>query len=271
MTKSPNKIALVGAGRIAWHLGKRLRAKGLPVVQVLNRSADPARSLGDLLNVNWSTDWSGIQPDVDWVILAVRDDAIGPIAAELSKHLSDALVTHTSGATPGAVLAPYFERYGVFYPLQSFSMERIPVWSRIPFCVDAHVEEDLLLLKKVAKIIGNLVYQVNDEQRAVLHIAAVFANNFTNHCFAIAEQILEEKELPFEMLHPLMEETLYKALRNSPVLMQTGPAVRGDTDTIKRHIEWLRHQPVWLELYEALSQSINPALRPPSKSRKKKG
>jgi predicted short-subunit dehydrogenase-like oxidoreductase (DUF2520 family) len=100
------------------------------------------------------------------------------------------------------------------------------------------------------------VYHVNDAQRATLHVAAVFANNFTNHCFAIAERLLEEKELPFEMLHPLMEETLAKALQNAPVLMQTGPAVRGDQETIQRHLDLLLEHPEWKRLYAGLTESI---------------
>lgn len=266
------KITLVGAGRIAFHLGKRLQAKGLRVAQVLNRSEGPARNLAGMLRCDWSDDWSALDPEVDWVLLAVRDDAIAEVGAALAPFANTALVTHTSGATPGTVLAPYFERFGVFYPLQTFSGERNPVWSKVPFCVDANVPQDVVFLRKIAKVIGNLVYQVTDDQRAVLHVAAVFANNFANHCFAIAEKILEEKQLPFEMLHPLMEETLVKALQDSPADMQTGPAVRGDVETLQRHLHWLQQHPAWQTLYRELSVSINPALDlfATGKSRKKK-
>lgn len=256
------KIVLAGAGRIAWHLGRRLKGKGLPVAHVVNRSEAPARTLGSTLDATWSADWAAVPPDADWLLIAVRDDAIGGVAAALAPHLPAALATHTSGATPGAVLARHFPRHGVFYPLQSFSMERMPVWSKIPFCVDASAHEDLLFLKKIAKIIGNLVYQVNDEQRAILHVAAVFANNFANHCFAVAEKLLDERELPFEMLHPLMEETLHKALADSPARMQTGPAARGDEDTIRRHLALLEAHPAWRELYARLSADIREKPRP---------
>ncbi|MEQ1745897.1 MAG: DUF2520 domain-containing protein [Saprospiraceae bacterium] len=267
---TPNTIVIAGAGRIATHLGKRLRAKGLRVAQVLNRSADSARALATELRSDWSDDWSDIHRDADWILVAVRDDAIASVGQSLAPYAPQALVTHTSGATPGVVLAPFFERYGVFYPLQSFSMERTPVWSKVPFCVDAGTEEDVLVLKKIAKTIGNLVYQVNDEQRSVLHVAAVFANNFANHCFAIAEKILEEKNLPFELIHPLMEETMAKALLESPAKMQTGPAARGDLDSMQRHLDWLTSHPEWRELYLGLSKSINPALQFPNKKRTKK-
>jgi len=127
--------------------------------------------------------------------------------------------------------------------------------------VDAASEKDVLYLKRIAKTIGNLVYRVNDEQRALLHVAAVFANNFANRCFAIAEKILDEKDLPFELLHPLMEETLAKALQDSPVRMQTGPAIRGDVDTVRRHMNLLSENIEWREIYREMSENINPNLK----------
>lgn len=255
------KIVIVGAGRIAWHLGKRLKSKGLPVAQVISRTAGHAESLAEVLQAQWTDLPAEIIPDADWIILAVKDDAIVEVAEAFAPHVREALITHTSGGTAGAVLAKYFSRYGVFYPLQSFSREHTPVWSKIPFCVDAAHPEDVLQLKKTAKTIGNLVYRVNDEQRALLHVAAVFANNFANRCFAIAEKILDEKDLPFELLHPLMEETLAKALQDSPERMQTGPAMRGDTDTVKRHLHLLQKHPEWQNIYRILSDDINPELR----------
>lgn len=255
------KIVIVGAGRIAWHLGKRLKSKGLPVVQIISRTAEHAELLGESLHAPWADSPADLLPDADWIILAVRDDAIEEVAAAFAPFVQNSLVTHTSGGTAGALLAPYFERYGVFYPLQSFSLEHTPVWSKIPFCVDAQSDEDVLFLKKIAKTIGNLVYRVTDEQRAQLHVAAVFANNFANRCFAIAEKILDEKDLPFELLHPLMEETLAKALQDSPARMQTGPAMRGDVDTVRRHLNLLAENPEWQEIYRELSENINPELK----------
>jgi len=255
------KIVLIGAGRIAWHLGKRLKSKGLPVAQVISRTAENAEALAESLHVPWSDSPADLIPDADWIIIAVRDDAIEFVAEAIAPYVKDALVTHTSGGTAGVLLASHFERYGVFYPLQSFSLEHTPVWSKIPFCVDAQSDEDVLFLKKIAKTIGNLVYRVNDDQRALLHVAAVFANNFANRCFAIAEKILDEKDLPFELLHPLMEETLAKALQDSPARMQTGPAMRGDVDTVRRHLGLLAENPEWQEIYRELSENINPNLK----------
>lgn len=253
---TPVKIVIAGAGRVAWHLGKRLKSKGLPVAQVISRTPQHAAALAAALRCQWTINRAEVIPDADWLLIAVRDDAIDEVAASLASRAPNALATHTSGGTPGKVLEPYFRRFGVFYPLQSFSFEHTPLWSKIPFCVDAGNEDDVLFLKKIAKTIGNLVYRVNDDQRASLHVAAVFANNFANHCFAIAEKLLDEKKMPFEMLHPLMQETIAKAISDSPAIMQTGPAVRGDEDTIGRHLKQLENHPAWQELYEKMSASI---------------
>ena len=220
-----SRIALVGSGKVAWQLGKRLTIKGFAVSQVLSRTAAHARALAKTLHASWSDQWADILPDTDWILIAIRDDVIGTVAAALSEHAPAALATHTSGATPGTVLAPFFDRYGVFYPLQTFSRERKPDWADIPVCVDASNEKDLAFLRMAAEKIGKQAYSINDSQRAQLHVAAVFANNFSNHCFAIAEKILREKGLSFELLHPLMQETIAKALKQSPFDIQTGPAV----------------------------------------------
>ncbi len=255
MEKSP-VIVIVGAGRVAWHLGRRLKGKGLPVTQVISRTEERTEELATSVGAVWSTSLPEIIPNPDWVLLAVKDDALSEVAEKLGSYVPEALVTHTSGGTAGSVLSPFFRRSGVFYPLQSFSFEHTPVWSKIPFCVDASTPDDLLFLKKTAKRIGNLVYHVNDEQRARLHIAAVFANNFANHCFAVAEKILDEQDLPFEMLHPLMEETVAKALQESPARMQTGPAARGDVETMRKHIHLLDAYPDLQKMYKLISSNI---------------
>jgi predicted short-subunit dehydrogenase-like oxidoreductase (DUF2520 family) len=252
----PN-ITIIGTGRVAWQLGKRLVAKGLPVHQVVGRTTSHAKTLGEALGVSWANEWSAILPTTGWLLIAVRDDAIEAVARSLAALAPDALVTHTSGATTGAVLGQHFKRAGVFYPLQSFSMEQSPAWSKVPFCVDAGAESDIRILEITARKLGCRVYRVTDDQRMHLHVAAVFANNFTNHCFTIADKILKDHELPFEMLHPLMEATLSKAIHNPPALMQTGPAIRGDQETIRRHLHLLEDHPLWQQIYQDLSDSID--------------
>ncbi|MDX2133371.1 MAG: DUF2520 domain-containing protein [Saprospiraceae bacterium] len=250
------KIAIIGAGRVATHLGRRMQEVGIPVSQVVSRTPAHAQVLGEALDCAWTSRWEALIPDADWVILAVKDDAIAHVAAQLAPFARRALATHTSGATPGAVLAPHFPRHGVFYPLQTFSADHTPDWDNTPVCIDAADGQDAHWLEQQAQRISHQVFRVNDTQRAWLHVGAVFANNFANHCFAIAEKILSEQNLPFDLLHPLMAETLQKALSASPAAVQTGPAVRGDQATIHRHLTMLQAHPDWKTLYEKMSESI---------------
>ncbi len=250
------KIAIIGAGRVATHLGRRMQEVGIPVSQVVSRTAAHAQALSEALGCAWTNRWEAVLPDADWVILAVKDDAIAQVAEQLAPFARRALATHTSGATPGAVLASYFPRHGVFYPLQTFSGDHVPDWDSTPVCIDANAEQDKQWLEQQAQRISRQVFRVNDTQRAWLHVSAVFANNFANHCFSIAEKILSEHNLPFDMLHPLMAETLQKALSASPAAVQTGPAARDDQETIHRHIAMLQAHPDWKELYEKMSESI---------------
>jgi predicted short-subunit dehydrogenase-like oxidoreductase (DUF2520 family) len=219
--------------------------------------------LAEALGCAWTDDFAQVLPDADWLLMCVHDDAIDDVAAALAPHAPHALATHTSGATPGAVLASFFERYGVFYPLQTFTADRQPTWMRIPICLTASRPDDLLMLTKIAKTIGKHVHEVSDAQRASLHVGAVFANNFANHCLAIAAQLMHEADLPFEMLHPLIEETIAKAKTATPASIQTGPAIRGDRDTLARHQALLASHPMWQHLYQLMSESISTLSGPP--------
>lgn len=153
MDKIP-KIVVVGAGRIGWHLAKRLKGKGLPVAQVVSRTEQHAKELGESIQCKWTDKFEEIQQDADWVLLAVKDDAIIQVAENIAPFASESFVTHTSGGTAGEVLAKYFKRFGVFYPLQSFSMDHMPVWSKIPFCVDASSPTDLMFLKRSPRLLA---------------------------------------------------------------------------------------------------------------------
>ena len=255
-TSKQPKTVLIGAGKIATHLGHRLLASGIPVVQVVSRSGASAQKLADSLGCDWTTDTEQALPAADWYIIAVKDDAIPAVAAALSSRIGSGLVVHTSGATPGTVLRPFFQHSGVFYPLQTFSLEKKPLWSKIPLCVDAVADEDLHFLEKMAHKIGAKPQHITDTQRAQLHVAAVFANNFSNHCLAVAEQLLLSQGLPFALLHPLVEATLSKALSGSPALAQTGPALRGDMATMEQHQHLLEGHEQWQAIYRTLSDSI---------------
>lgn len=257
MTAPLPDIVLIGAGNVGFHLGKRLAARGMKPVQVFSRSEEPARRLGEALDTPFTNDIEAIRPEANLYILAVRDDAIGNVAARLAPLLSGRpLIVHTSGATPSSVLAGYTSHYGVFYPLQTFSREREVDFDTVPFCIDAAREADARMLEQVAQRISTRVYRIDDRQRAILHVAAVFVNNFTNHLLGIGQDILDREGLPFDLLRPLILETARKVQDHPPAAMQTGPAVRGDQATIERHLDYLDKFPAYRELYRLLTVNI---------------
>lgn len=251
------EIVLIGAGNVGTQLGRRFHACDLSVVQVYSRRLEKAEALARQIDARATDQWSAIQTDADLYILAVPDDAIAGVAGQLRPVLKEqALVVHTSGATPTEALQA-FPRRGVFYPLQTFSQDRTADFSNIPICVSASHPADEDQLEQLARTIGPKVYRIDDRKRAVLHVAAVFANNFANHCFQISYEILERENLPFELLQPLIQETARKIISRVPADMQTGPAKRGDEATIRRHLDYLeRTNSPYREIYRQLSDNI---------------
>jgi predicted short-subunit dehydrogenase-like oxidoreductase (DUF2520 family) len=146
-------------------------------------------------------------------------------------------------------------RKGVFYPLQTFSKNREVNFNNVPICVEATEAEDLKLLMNLGKSLSEKVVEVNSEERTKLHLAAVFVNNFVNHLYAIGDDILSDNELPFDLLHPLIEETASKIKTLAPSQVQTGPASRGDQKTIEKHLHLLKEGPISV-LYQQLTESI---------------
>lgn len=252
----PKSIALIGAGKLATHLGLYLQKTGFSVQVVWSRTEQSAQKLGDRLACHWVNQFKDI-PEVALYIILVKDDAITSVAKQLAVHInSQALVVHTSGAMPSTVLQDSFKRYGVFYPLQSFSEKTSPDFRSIPFCINANYEEDRTQLKQLAEQLSEAVYLITDKQKTQLHLAAVFTNNFTNYLQFISNKLLVEQQLPHSILQPLLNETVRKLSDISPLEAQTGPAIRGDNNTIEKHLELLNNHPEWSALYELLSSGI---------------
>jgi len=252
------QIVLIGAGRVASQLGPALLQAGIVVKQVYSRNPDKAASLAEELNSRFTTELERIHAGADVYILAVSDGAIEQVAASLSHFLPpSSRLVHTSGATGIEVLSDHFPCTGVFYPLQTFSAGRSVDWSAIPFCLEATRPELLSELHMLAQKIGARSFDVDSEQRATLHVAAVFANNFSNYLFGIAQEIGQAKNLSFDLLRPLILETASKVQEQPPQEAQTGPAVRHDQKTIERHLDYLRqHHPQHVALYELLTEGI---------------
>lgn len=253
------KVTLIGAGNVGYHLGQRLFNRKIKIQQVYSRKQSNATDLAKVIKAKPTNDLSKIDASADIYIIAVKDDAIVKVAAQLSKNkgLTKKIMVHTSGSVSSKVLAEYFSNYGVFYPLQTFTKGQHVYFKNIPICVDAKKEKTQKRLLKLGKIISKDVRLITDKERAVLHVAAVVVNNFTNHLFHIGASICAKEGLDFDILKPLILETAEKLLKKAPYDMQTGPARRGDQQTIKRHTEYLKKFPEYQSLYTLLSKSIS--------------
>lgn len=244
------KIVLLGSGNVATHLGKALKEGGHKIVQVWSRTFAHAQALGEKLQCDFTIHLSAISERADIYIIAVSDDVINEIASNFP--FQDKMLVHTSGTTsldiPGIS--------GVFYPLQTFSKQKELEFSKIPIAIEARNSALAEQLSSLAMSISSKVVYMDSEQRKALHIAAVFACNFSNHLYAIADKILSDNGLEFDLIKPLIMETAEKVQHNSPVSVQTGPAVRRDQTTLDKHLDFLTNVPSLKELYEQLSQSI---------------
>jgi predicted short-subunit dehydrogenase-like oxidoreductase (DUF2520 family) len=247
-------IVIIGSGNIATHLGRAFKMAGQTISQVWSRDITKASALADTLAAQPIDSMLDLDRTADLFIIAVNDEAIRKIAIELK--LSDQLLLHTSGSTGLSALEGASTKIGVFYPLQTFSKIKSIDFRNIPIIIEANVPEVLAIIRAIADRLSEKVIELNSEQRKTLHIGAVFACNFANHLFGLAQELLEEKGLDYELLKPLIEETLNKIEMNSPVSVQTGPAIREDQATIQTHLELLKHNPDLSELYIKLSQSI---------------
>ncbi len=256
------KITIVGTGNVAFHLGKRLKERGVFINQVIGRDAAKAAWLAGILGAQPTTFFEKIDTSSDVFIIAVSDAAIADAAEKLPKSMENQLIVHTSGSIPSTVLEPYFKNYGVLYPLQTFSLNSQPNFEEIPIFIHTTPQYNGFFLKELAEKISPRVFQISDEDRLTLHIAAVFVNNFTNHLFKIGAEIVGKQHLPFDILLPLIEETVRKICQNAPADMQTGPARRGDDVTIEKHLNFIeKNTPQYDLLYTLLSISINKNLK----------
>ena len=247
-------ITLLGAGNVGQHLFKALLKANHDIVQVYNRTPIHTESLQSLLpQTRVVSEINALSLDSDLYLIAVSDDAIAAVSDALP--INNGIVVHTSGATSLSVLQKHLNR-GIFYPLQTFTSGHEVDFTQIPFCIDANSEQSADKLMDIASTLSPLVYRLNDQQRSALHVAAVFANNFTNHILSIAEEICQLNQVPFDIIKPLIAETLSKIQTQSPRLVQTGPAKRNDFITIQTHLDLLKSTPLYSHLYVILSESI---------------
>lgn len=247
-------IVILGSGNVATHLGRAFKMSGHNISQVWSRNLMNAGKLAYDLAAEPINDLFDLDHSADLFIIAVKDEGIRDLALKLK--INNQLLLHTSGSIPLQALEGASTRTGVFYPLQTFSKIKSVDFRQIPILIEANTPEVLSLIRTLADRLTEKVIEVNSEERKVMHIAAVFACNFTNHMVGLAKELLEGKGLNYELLKPLIKETFSKIEGNDPVSVQTGPAVREDHAIIQAHLELLKSQPDLLDLYSKISQSI---------------
>lgn len=252
------RIALVGAGNLATNLGDALVAANHEVLQVYSRTWESAETLASRLHCMAVTSVEELVLDADLYIVALKDSVLEEILPRLVQGREQALWVHTAGSVSMSIWENRgVKHYGVFYPLQTFSKSRNVDFSKIPIFLEANLPSDLYRLKGLAASITDKICEADSKQRASLHLAAVFACNFTNAMYVISEQLLKEQGLSFDALLPLVNETAAKVHALSPLEAQTGPAVRYDLGVINKHLAMLESHALYRDVYEQLSRCIH--------------
>ncbi|TND05897.1 MAG: hypothetical protein FD123_3588 [Bacteroidetes bacterium] len=250
----PTQIVVIGAGNVATQLARALHEKGVTIVQVYSRNILRARKLAKSVSAEAINSLQKISPHAGFCLLAVSDDALPGIAKKIK--MKNGIVLHTSGTVDMSVLEKSGKRFGVLYPLQTLSVNRKTDLGQVPFSIEASDAKTAKEIRALALRISPKVIALRSEQRRAAHLAAVFACNFANHFYRIAGELLEENKLSFDLLRPLISETAAKVQTLSPAEAQTGPARRGDTRTMKKHLALLKKHPAWAALYRSISKDI---------------
>ena len=232
------KVVLIGRGRLATNLEHALLTAGHEVVSVNSRTLE------------------SLPFEADVFIVAVKDAALADVIRAATKGRENQLFVHTAGSMPMDLFEGLTAHYGVFYPMQTFSKERMVDFNDISVFLETNDVVSMERLKKLAATLTTHIYELDSEGRKHLHLAAVFACNFVNHCYALSAEVLAAKDLPFSVMLPLVDETAQKVHEMAPKDAQTGPAVRGDQNVMQMQASMLADHPAVKQIYEALSNDI---------------
>lgn len=247
------RISIIGSGNVATQIGLALEKAGHHIVEIAGRNPYKTQQLANLLNTAMSQSISEINTSVDLIVITVSDNSIEEVVHQLPDN--KAIVVHTAGSIPMMVLDK-FRHHGVIYPLQTLSIQKTIDMQKVPFLIESNDTATEKTLTKLTQTISQHVTYGTSNQRQQLHLAAVFACNFTNHLYAIAEELLKDQGLSFDLLLPLIDETTAKVHTLSPQESQTGPAIRQDTNVMQKHIDTLEKYPQYQDVYRQLSDSI---------------
>ena len=250
------RIVLVGAGGLGTNLGLALHEAGHDVLAVFSRTMEHARMLAERIGSQPTDDICALPNEADLFIVSVKDAVLTDVVQQLMQGREEQYFAHTAGSMSLTLFQGMARHYGVFYPMQSFSKERRINFSEVPVFLEASDAQTLTQLKALSATLTPHVYELSTDKRRSLHLAAVFACNFANHCYALSAEILQQHGLPFNVMLPLIDETARKVHHLSPLEAQTGPAVRYDLNVISKQ-QQLLDDPDMRELYERLSKSIH--------------
>ena len=247
-------ITLIGAGNVAHNLGHTFVAAGFNVVEVYSRKLNNAKELAEKLGATFTNSLQKMNQKSDLYVIASTDNAIEEIASQL--NLGNKLVVHTSGSVAIDFLKNASSNWGSLYPLQTFTKDYQADFTEIPICIEANDPENLKTLLELAQKLSNKVIELSSEQRQKLHLAAVFVSNFANYMQAIGQNLCESQGVDFDLLKPLIKEVFEKNLKGRAIENQTGPALRGDSFTMNKHLDLLKDQEELSSLYQLISDMI---------------
>lgn len=248
---------MIGAGNLATNLGKALQNAGHDIVQVYSRTWEHAQQLATIIGGAATDNLDNIVDTADVYIFSIKDSALSEVVPMVTKGRAEKLMIHTAGSMPMSCFEGMAVHYGVFYPMQTFSKQRDVDFRIIPCFIEGNDDFSREKIRGLAESISDRVYEMPSADRRFLHLAAVWACNFVNHCYEVSSEVLEKHGIPFDVMLPLIDETAAKVHDMKPIDAQTGPAVRFDENVIRSQAALMRDNPILKDLYERLSMSIH--------------
>lgn len=249
------KIVMIGAGNVATHLSVALKENGFTILQIFSRTEEAASCLAGIVESTWTTNLQELNKGADIYIFALKDNVLSETIEKI--NIPNAVYIHTAGSVDISVFSNKNNPHGVIYPLQTLSKAKSIDFSKVPLFVEGNNTQTTNLLFDIAGKLSTKCYKIDSRQRLKIHLSAVFASNFVNYMYTVAEKIVGETQLPFSILEPLIAETADKIRTLSPKDAQTGPAVRCDTEVMQKHIKLLIEEPQLQELYSLISEEIS--------------
>jgi predicted short-subunit dehydrogenase-like oxidoreductase (DUF2520 family) len=248
------KIALIGAGKLATNFAFTLKKRGYTILQIYNRSRKAGMKLAEKVSAPYIDDLQELTHKADLYALAVNDSSLKEVSEKI--HLRNQLIIHFSGTADISLLKDSSSNYGILYPVQTFTKRHATGFFNIPICIEAINTGSKEKLSAFAANLSDKIFKVSSNQRKIIHLSAIFASNFTNFMYAISEDLLTENNLPMNLLEPIIKKTTTNASRKNIFSLQTGPAIREDFEIIRTHLDLLSEQPDYKEIYRIITESI---------------